>query len=206
MEHKVAGISYQEENVKEILPNNFDWELTNRELKDYHAGERVWQYDMYEGTAEIVPEPDNQYDPNALAVYVEGLRIGYVKKGSQAYFRNVRTVDITIGGGPYKDVTEDEVEYGGIEFYGRMTIPSEDPAPVATQRPTPAAAPVSHPKTRSKTVCLLLWFFLGIFGGHKFYDGKIGMGVLYIFTAGLFLIGWIVDLFQILKRPATYTI
>ena len=26
-------------------------------------------------------------------------------------------------------------------------------------------------------------------GAHKFYEGKIGMGVLYIFTGGLFGIG-----------------
>lgn len=38
-------------------------------------------------------------------------------------------------------------------------------------------------------ICL----FLGMFGVHKFLDGKIGMGFLYLFTMGLFGIGWLVD-------------
>ena len=38
-------------------------------------------------------------------------------------------------------------------------------------------------------ICL----FFGMFGVHKFLDGKIGMGFLYLFTMGLFGIGWLVD-------------
>jgi hypothetical protein len=46
-------------------------------------------------------------------------------------------------------------------------------------------------------VAYLFLFLLGIFGGHKFYVGKGGMGVLYIFTGGLFLIGWFIDIFTL---------
>lgn len=67
-----------------------------------------------------------------------------------------------------------------------------------------AVAGVSMGRKKSKWVCLALWFFLGIFGGHKFYDGKIGSGLLYMFTAGFFLIGWFIDLFAILNRPNPY--
>lgn len=42
---------------------------------------------------------------------------------------------------------------------------------------------------------LLLCVLLGYFGVHKFYRGKIGMGILYLFTAGLFGIGWFIDIF-----------
>ena len=45
-------------------------------------------------------------------------------------------------------------------------------------------------------VCL----FLGWFGVHKFVEGKVGMGILYIFTVGLFYVGWIVDIVKYLKR------
>lgn len=38
--------------------------------------------------------------------------------------------------------------------------------------------------------------FLGVFGVHRFMDGSIGMGILYLFTAGLFGIGWLVDLIK----------
>lgn len=38
-------------------------------------------------------------------------------------------------------------------------------------------------------ICL----FLGIFGVHKFRERKIGIGILYLCTMGLFGIGWFID-------------
>lgn len=51
---------------------------------------------------------------------------------------------------------------------------------------------------KSKNVALILSVFGGYFGAHQFYVGKIGMGVLYLFTFGVFGIMWIVDIFKIL--------
>lgn len=44
-----------------------------------------------------------------------------------------------------------------------------------------------------KIVSLILCFTLGYFGAHKFFEGKIGLGILYIFTCGFFGIGVIID-------------
>ena len=43
------------------------------------------------------------------------------------------------------------------------------------------------------TVDFFLCLLLGFFGGHKFYEKKYGMGVLYLFTIGLFGFGWMYD-------------
>jgi TM2 domain-containing membrane protein YozV len=45
-------------------------------------------------------------------------------------------------------------------------------------------------------VAYLLWFtcFLGFCGGQRFYTGKIGSGLLYLFTFGLFGFGQAIDL------------
>lgn len=59
-------------------------------------------------------------------------------------------------------------------------------------------------KPRNKWVSLLLCLFLGFAGAHKFYEGKIGMGVLYIFTVGLLGVGIFVDFFVILFKPNPY--
>ena len=40
---------------------------------------------------------------------------------------------------------------------------------------------------------LLMCIFGGWFGLHKFAEKKVGIGVLYLFTFGLFGIGWFID-------------
>lgn len=59
-------------------------------------------------------------------------------------------------------------------------------------------------KPCNKWVAFLLCFFLGGLGVHKFYEGKVGMGILYFFTIGLFGIGWFIDLICILCKPRIY--
>lgn len=48
----------------------------------------------------------------------------------------------------------------------------------------------------------VITLFLGIFGGHKFMKKDFKMGFIYLFTAGLFGIGWIVDVFKCLGKSA----
>lgn len=54
-----------------------------------------------------------------------------------------------------------------------------------------------QPSEKKKKIALLLCVFGGYFGLHYFYVGKIGMGILYLCTVGLFGIGWIVDIIKV---------
>lgn len=58
-----------------------------------------------------------------------------------------------------------------------------------TSRPNPAVA-------------YLLWLliFVGFGGVHRFYTGRWGTGLLWIFTFGLLLIGQVIDLFLIPRQ------
>jgi TM2 domain-containing membrane protein YozV len=51
-------------------------------------------------------------------------------------------------------------------------------------------------QTHSKMIGYVLWVF-GFTGSHRFYYGKPISGTIWFFTAGLLLIGWIIDLFLI---------
>lgn len=51
---------------------------------------------------------------------------------------------------------------------------------------------------KNKDTALLLCIFGGFFGLHQFYVGKIGKGFIYMFTFGLFMCGWMIDIFRIL--------
>lgn len=59
-------------------------------------------------------------------------------------------------------------------------------------------------RARNKWVALALCFFLGCVGAHKFYEGKIGMGILYLCTMGLCGIGVLIDFITLLFKPNPY--
>ena len=54
----------------------------------------------------------------------------------------------------------------------------------------------SQRQTHTPLFGYILWIF-GFLGAHRFYYGKPISGTIYFFTLGLFLIGWLVDLFLI---------
>jgi len=47
---------------------------------------------------------------------------------------------------------------------------------------------------KSQAAVILLAFFLGVLGVHRFYVGKIGTGLLMLFTGGVFGIMVVVDI------------
>ncbi len=55
---------------------------------------------------------------------------------------------------------------------------------------------MSEHNTHSKIVGYVLWIF-GFLGAHRFYYGKPITGTIWFCTAGLLLVGWIIDLFLI---------
>ncbi len=64
------------------------------------------------------------------------------------------------------------------------------PAPV-----TPPA-PVAESE-RSRGLALALCIPLGVFGAHRYYTGKVGTGLLMLFTAGGAGVWWLYDLIKI---------
>ena len=56
---------------------------------------------------------------------------------------------------------------------------------------------------KSRLATLLLAVYIGLFGGHRFYVGKIGTGIIWLLTFGVIGIGWLVDLIMILTGDFT---
>ena len=59
---------------------------------------------------------------------------------------------------------------------------------------------------KSKGIAYILWILGGLLGFHKFYLEKIGMGLLYLFTAGILGIGTLIDLFTLGNQVDIYNL
>ncbi|MCM1577308.1 MAG: TM2 domain-containing protein [Ruminococcus sp.] len=59
-------------------------------------------------------------------------------------------------------------------------------------------------RVKNKWVAFFLCLFLGCIGVHRFYEGKIGTGLLWLFTGGLGGIGWLIDLIILLTKKDKY--
>lgn len=110
--------------------------------------------------------------------------------------------------------TENAGEYCsscGHQFDSVSTAIPQQPT-IIIQNVTSPAAPVTSPEpkpsptykyqfpiksSKGQLATLLICLFLGYFGIHYFYVNKIGMGLVYLFTFGLFGIGWFVDIIRI---------
>ena len=57
---------------------------------------------------------------------------------------------------------------------------------------------------KNKWIAFFLCLFFGIIGVHKFYEGRVLLGIVYILTGGLLGIGVFVDLIVLLFKPNPY--
>jgi TM2 domain-containing membrane protein YozV len=62
---------------------------------------------------------------------------------------------------------------------------------------TKQVQPVSEISPNEWSITLILCVLIGVWGVHRFYVGKVGTGLLMLFTLGGFFIWWIIDLILI---------
>lgn len=176
----VAGCEYYPEAFMSVCQKNIRFHSPDIQRREYELL-------IYDGPAQLVCEPSNKYDKNAVMVVVNGNKIGYVPAADAAEIghlvksHSVQNVTVNMHGGNYKE-----------PYYapdGSMTI-------VSGSYPLRADIRVTF-RGSSRLVQLLLCIFGGVLGLHRFYRGEIVWGIVYLCTGGLFLIGWFYDIFRI---------
>lgn len=163
---RITGIQYyQDDFVEELGEYNYDYDETASALKEtYYDGDKIYQYDFLNLKAELVPEPDNEYDSNAVAVLANGIKVGHVKKGSCTRAKNLLKspdfvgIEIKITGGKYKSLYEDEngklrIEREQCPYFVDIDILTRDdsvPDPVPSTTPEVVPKPLIKEDVQSK--------------------------------------------------------
>ena len=131
---KVAGTSFRQDAIKSLGVKNPNYTKTRQAIQEAGLlGKWIYEYEFTPQQVDLVPEPDNPHDRDAIKVMVDGVHIGYVKAEMCAHVHDIlctprlQQVNCTIAGGKRKryirDGKEDYVlERDEVSFYARLTI------------------------------------------------------------------------------------
>ncbi len=100
------------------------------------------------------------------------------------------------------EVTDATIERIKSEYYQQIKRSEAISNNVSSSSVDKANTATTNATDNSLIIELLLCLFLGVWGGHKFYRKKIGLGILYFFTFGLLGVGVFVDFITIVIRLA----
>lgn len=107
---KITGTSHYADNIKSLMFENAEYSLSNKELLDsYNDGDDIPEYVSSAKHVDLVPEPENKYDSNAVRCDIEGVKVGYVKRGSCSHVKNLLVSP------DFKYVMIDKLIYGKVK-------------------------------------------------------------------------------------------
>lgn len=129
----VVGTSYHMDSFNQVLKQvarlNPDFKKDKRALrKEGKEGVTIYEYLFTNAPAELVPEPDNEFDSNAVRVDVNGLCVGYIKKGACSRVKNllknkeIISIEAKFFGGKSKYFLDDRDFKDSTNFGCNVTI------------------------------------------------------------------------------------
>ncbi len=122
LKFEIYGLFNRVEDFIALADENKNYKLPDEEfLEKYSSGRPVYRYWFNNiHMVELVPEPDNPKDPNAIKVVLEGVHVGYVprdlciavaEKLQEGYRPRVKA-----SGGPYKYAKNGRVNQSRKEY------------------------------------------------------------------------------------------
>ena len=132
--YKVTGVSHYVKDIMKLGLENYDFKLSKKDMIDEGLEGRIYEYDFYPTKIELIPDPNNEHDPNAVKVVVDNVLVGYIKAGSCKHILNVingnciEKIECIIRGGKYKFLSYDDdtdkyfIEKGDTPLYVDLKI------------------------------------------------------------------------------------
>lgn len=127
IQHKVAGVAHYENNILSLArPNPLYTKSAKEIIKAKAYNQNIYMYSFLKCPVELVPEPLNPHDPNAIKVIIGEKHVGYIKAGSCKHILNlikehrIIKIDYEITGGDYINVWHDgadhKIEKGRLNY------------------------------------------------------------------------------------------
>ena len=105
----VVGTQYYADAIKRLTIKNPDWDLSLEQLIEQgKIAKPIYRYRYKNKPAELVPEPTNKHDKNAVKVVIAGEKVGYISADDNVhvldllYHREIKYVSSFFSGGEYK--------------------------------------------------------------------------------------------------------
>lgn len=121
--YHAVGMNYRLGELLSLGVENEDYHKPGKYLTENGLIEqRIYEYKFYTRKTELIPEPDNPHDPNAVKVVMDGVHVAYIKAGSCTHLlkviqeKRIKKIDCEISGGKYKYVSCEYDEDGNEEY------------------------------------------------------------------------------------------
>lgn len=110
----VAGVQYYMDNLMTMVEDNYLYTYKKQELIDIcRTDEKIYKQIFTPSHLDLVHEPDNPHDPNAIKVMLDNKLVGYIPKDDCQHILDIMDNDLFVSanceitGGKYKMVNED---------------------------------------------------------------------------------------------------
>lgn len=141
--HNISGTSYRQKEIKSLGFENDDYSLSKKEIIEYGLeDENIYQLSFSPTSIQLIEEPENKHDSNAVKVIADGVHVGYIKKGSCVHIKKlinenkISKITADIHGGKFKRVSSEydmytdketyELEHGKTDFFVSLNIELKD--------------------------------------------------------------------------------
>ncbi len=127
---EVAGVTYYLKNLDKVAEMNPEWRKTRKALLNAGRGAtKIYRYKKTIKPVELIEEPTNPHDKNAVMVQIDGVKVGYIYADQTTHVKEIlrskaiESLSATITGGEYKTVVaEDKMIKNSVGPFVKVTV------------------------------------------------------------------------------------
>lgn len=201
---QVTGMAHYIDNILLLTEEDSDYLLTGKEFIEEYEGRGVvnrnWFDPRLSSQVKLIPEPKNQYDPNAMRVEVAGVHIGYIKSGSCSQVKRLLAdgarVELSeIHYGPAKWTYEDDdgqvrIAKRNRPPFAQVTLITGEVEEEPGRTPAKSRKKLSGKRMALRIGLTILGILLALLSIGAFNDSVVAGIIVLVLALASLVIGW----------------